>query len=75
VLRCFDDDDVTHVDGKIDPLADLETEARAHWDIVDVLIIHRVGELLPADQIVLVMVSSVVKVLPARCRSSLASRR
>ena len=25
VLRCFDDDDVTHVDGKIDPLADLET--------------------------------------------------
>ncbi len=25
VLRCFDDDDVTHVDGRIDPLADLET--------------------------------------------------
>ncbi len=25
VLRCFDDDDVTHVEGKIDPLADLET--------------------------------------------------
>jgi len=25
VLRCFDDDDITHVDGKIDPLADLET--------------------------------------------------
>jgi len=25
VLRCFDDDDVTHVDGKIDPLADLDT--------------------------------------------------
>jgi len=25
VLRCFDDDDVTHVDGKIDPLADMET--------------------------------------------------
>ncbi len=24
VLRCFDDDDVTHVEGKIDPLADLE---------------------------------------------------
>ena len=23
VLRCFDDDDVTHVEGKIDPLADL----------------------------------------------------
>ncbi|HHL42762.1 MAG TPA: redox-regulated ATPase YchF [Hellea balneolensis] len=25
VLRCFDDDDITHVDGKIDPIADLET--------------------------------------------------
>lgn len=25
VLRCFDDDDVTHVEGKIDPLADFET--------------------------------------------------
>lgn len=25
VLRCFDDDDVTHVDGKIDPLADADT--------------------------------------------------
>ncbi|MCF6275949.1 MAG: redox-regulated ATPase YchF [Robiginitomaculum sp.] len=24
VLRCFDDDDVTHVEGKIDPLADLD---------------------------------------------------
>jgi GTP-binding protein YchF len=25
VLRCFDDEDVTHVDGKIDPMADLDT--------------------------------------------------
>ncbi len=25
VLRCFEDDDVTHVEGRIDPLADLET--------------------------------------------------
>ncbi|MGF1461909.1 MAG: redox-regulated ATPase YchF [Maricaulaceae bacterium] len=25
VLRCFEDDDITHVDGKVDPLADLET--------------------------------------------------
>lgn len=24
VLRCFEDDDITHVDGKIDPLADFE---------------------------------------------------
>ena len=25
VLRCFDDEDITHVDGKVDPLADLDT--------------------------------------------------
>ena len=25
VLRCFDDDDVTHVDGRVDPVADAET--------------------------------------------------
>ena len=25
VLRCFDDDDITHVDGKIDPISDYET--------------------------------------------------
>ena len=25
VLRCFDDEDVTHVDGRVDPLADLDT--------------------------------------------------
>jgi GTP-binding protein YchF len=25
VLRCFDDDDVTHVEGRIDPMADAET--------------------------------------------------
>ncbi len=25
VVRCFEDDDVTHVAGKIDPLADIET--------------------------------------------------
>ncbi len=25
VLRCFDDDDITHVSGKVDPLNDLET--------------------------------------------------
>jgi GTP-binding protein YchF len=25
VLRCFDDDDVTHVEGRVDPLADAET--------------------------------------------------
>jgi hypothetical protein len=25
VLRCFDNDDITHVDGRVDPLSDLET--------------------------------------------------
>lgn len=25
VIRCFEDDDITHVDGKIDPLSDIET--------------------------------------------------
>jgi molybdopterin synthase catalytic subunit len=34
-------------------------DAKQRWDLYDVLIIHRVGELKPADQIVLVAVSSV----------------
>src|SRR5215510_382530 len=25
VLRCFEDDDITHVEGRVDPIADLET--------------------------------------------------
>ncbi|MEX1147743.1 MAG: GTPase, partial [Sphingomonadales bacterium] len=25
VVRCFEDDDITHVDGKVDPVADAET--------------------------------------------------
>lgn len=33
-------------------------EARERWDILDALIIHRVGELRPADSIVLVAVWS-----------------
>jgi molybdopterin synthase catalytic subunit len=33
-------------------------EARTRWDIIDVTVIHRVGELKPTDQIVLVVVSS-----------------
>jgi molybdopterin synthase catalytic subunit len=32
-------------------------EARARWDIIDVTVIHRVGELRPLDQIVLVVVA------------------
>jgi molybdopterin synthase catalytic subunit len=32
-------------------------EAKARWDIIDVLVIHRVGALHPTDQIVLVVVA------------------
>ncbi len=39
-------------------LAAIVDEAKSRWDIVDVLVIHRVGELKPADQIVLVGVTS-----------------
>lgn len=33
-------------------------QAKARWRVMDALIIHRVGTLLPGDQIVLVMVAS-----------------
>jgi molybdopterin synthase catalytic subunit len=33
-------------------------QARVRWDIIDVLVIHRVGPLKPQDQIVLVAVTS-----------------
>ena len=39
-------------------LAAIIKRARARFDIYDCLIIHRFGELLPCDQIVLVVVSS-----------------
>ena len=39
-------------------LAAIVDAARSRWDIVDALVIHRVGALLPADQIVLVGVTS-----------------
>ncbi|MEO8675975.1 MAG: molybdopterin synthase catalytic subunit MoaE [Casimicrobiaceae bacterium] len=39
-------------------LAAIVDEARSRWDIVDALVIHRVGALAPADQIVLVGVTS-----------------
>lgn len=34
------------------------SEAKGRWDIYDALVIHRVGRLLPCDQIVLVAVTS-----------------
>jgi molybdopterin synthase catalytic subunit len=32
-------------------------EAKSRWDILDVLVVHRVGRLAPTDQIVLVVVT------------------
>jgi molybdopterin synthase catalytic subunit len=34
------------------------TQARGRWQVLDALVIHRVGELNPSDQIVLVVVTS-----------------
>ncbi len=39
-------------------LEDICAQARARWDLLDVLVIHRVGEMRPLDQIVLVVVTS-----------------
>lgn len=38
-------------------LAGIIAEAKDRWDIIDALVIHRVGELKPRDQIVLVVVT------------------
>jgi molybdopterin synthase catalytic subunit len=39
-------------------LAKIVAEARSRWDVIDILVIHRVGTLAPTDQIVLVAVTS-----------------
>ncbi|HYM48895.1 MAG TPA: molybdopterin synthase catalytic subunit MoaE [Burkholderiaceae bacterium] len=39
-------------------LAAIAEQAKARWSLYDVLIIHRVGTLAPADQIVLVVTTS-----------------
>ena len=39
-------------------LTAIVAEARARWDVIDATVIHRVGELRPNDQIVLVAVAS-----------------
>ena len=38
-------------------LEKIVAQARARWDILDVLVVHRVGRLRPLDQIVLVAVA------------------
>ena len=39
-------------------LADIVEQARTRWKVIDATVIHRVGELKPTDQIVLVVVAS-----------------
>ncbi len=39
-------------------LEEIVEQAKSRWDIYDATIVHRVGRLLPLDQIVLVVVSS-----------------
>ena len=39
-------------------LEDICAQAHARWDLIDTLVIHRVGPLLPGDRIVLVGVAS-----------------
>jgi len=39
-------------------LARIEAEARARWPLLDVLIVHRVGRLVPGDNIVLAVTLS-----------------
>ncbi|MCS6877365.1 MAG: molybdenum cofactor biosynthesis protein MoaE [Geminicoccaceae bacterium] len=39
-------------------LARLEAEARARWPLADVLVVHRVGRMLPGEPIVLVATAS-----------------
>ena len=38
-------------------LEKIVAEAKARWDVMEVLVVHRVGELKPTDQIVLVVVT------------------
>ena len=39
-------------------IAEIVEQARARWNVLDALVIHRVGLLKPTDQIVLVVVAS-----------------
>ena len=39
-------------------LVDIVDQACSRWEVIDATVIHRVGELMPADQIVLVVVAA-----------------
>ncbi len=55
-------DEVTHMNLEHYPgmterqLGQIVSEAQARWDLLDALVIHRVGEITPGDSIVLVAV-------------------
>ena len=36
----------------------MRSEEKRHWDIYDALVVHRVGQLMPLEQIVLVVITS-----------------
>ena len=38
-------------------IGEIITQARSRWNVLDVLVVHRVGQLRPMDQIVLVIVA------------------
>jgi molybdopterin synthase catalytic subunit len=39
-------------------IGEIIDQARGRWDVIDALVIHRIGKLAPTDQIVLVVVTS-----------------
>ena len=39
-------------------LAEIVDQARVRWEVIDATVIHRIGQLRPTDQIVLVLVAS-----------------
>ena len=39
-------------------IEEIITQARSRWNVIDALVVHRVGTLAPTDQIVLVVVAS-----------------
>ncbi|MES2562893.1 MAG: molybdopterin synthase catalytic subunit MoaE [Pseudomonadota bacterium] len=39
-------------------IEDIIGQARGRWNVIDVRVVHRVGQLMPTDQIVLVIVAS-----------------
>lgn len=51
--------ELEHYDGMTEQcLSDIADQAASRWSLIDCLIVHRVGKLLPLDQIVLVAVAS-----------------